>query len=92
MAQRLDDPEIATRLAGIPAWQREGGEIARIFTFRDFAGAISFVNRVAALAEAVDHHPDIDIRWNRVTLRLSTHSRGGLTSLDFELAARIDAL
>lgn len=63
----------------------------RTFSHRDFAAALAFVNRVGGLAEEANHHPDIDIRWNKVTLRLSTHNCGGLTDLDFDLAARIDA-
>ncbi len=71
-------------------WRREGEEIVAIERRRDFADALAFVNEVGALAEAADHHPDIDIRWNTVTLRLSTHSAGGLTTADLRLAAEID--
>lgn len=74
-------------------WQRDGQAIAREWTFEDFAHAIAFVNRVAEAAEAANHHPDIDLHgWNRVRLELSTHSEGGLTQADFEMAARIDDL
>jgi len=74
-------------------WDEEGGVLHREFTFDDFAGALAFVNQVGAVAEQVNHHPDIDIRWNTVTLRLSTHSAGGVvTDRDRDLAARIDRL
>ena len=86
MRRRLSEPEIEAALSRVPEWRREGGEIVRTFTGKDFAEAMAFVNRVAASAEELDHHPDIDIRWNKVTLRLSTHSAGGLTAADFDLA------
>ena len=74
-------------------WAKEGGALCAELRFRDFAEALAFVNRVGALAEEANHHPDIDIRWNTVTLRLSTHSAGGvITDRDHELAARIDGL
>ena len=74
------------------AWRREGSELVKVLRRRGFAGALAFVNQVGALAEAADHHPDIDIRWDTVTLRLSTHSAGGLTERDLSLAAQIDGL
>ncbi len=75
------------------AWEEDGGALRRDFRFTDFAEALAFVNRVGGIAEQVDHHPDIDIRWNTVTLRLSTHSAGGaVTDRDRDLAARIDGL
>lgn len=89
---RLSDPEIARALARVPGWQRQGDAIERTFTFRGFQEAVGFVNRVAELAERANHHPDILIRYRRVTLTLSTHSAGGLTSKDFELAEAIDRL
>jgi 4a-hydroxytetrahydrobiopterin dehydratase len=73
-------------------WSREGDELVLVVRRADFAGALSFVNAVGSLAEAADHHPDIDIRWNTVTLRLSTHSAGGLTEKDLALAAQIEGL
>ncbi len=74
-------------------WVEEGGALRRDFRFADFAEALAFVNRVGALAEEANHHPDIDIRWNVVTLGLSTHSEGNIvTDRDRELAARIDGL
>ena len=92
MSKTLTDQEISTRLNSLEGWSRDGKEILRQFAFRDFVGAMAFVNAVALRAEAANHHPDIDIRWNKVLLRLSTHSAGGLTESDFELAAKINAL
>ena len=86
---RLDEPEIARRLASLPGWERQGDEIRRTFVFSDFKASLAFVNRVGALAEAMDHHPDIDIRYSRVTLALTTHDAGGLTARDFELAEKV---
>jgi 4a-hydroxytetrahydrobiopterin dehydratase len=87
-----DDQATAAALAALPDWTLEDRTIRRTLAFRDFAGAMRFVNCVADLAEAADHHPDIEIRWNKVTLRLTTHSCGDLTGLDFDLAARIDQI
>lgn len=78
-----------SRLAQLPGWQIESGELVRTFQFKDFVAALHFVNRVGDLAEAAGHHPDIDIRYNRVRLALVTHSAGGLTQKDFDLAAQI---
>jgi 4a-hydroxytetrahydrobiopterin dehydratase len=89
MRKRLDEAEIAARLEELPGWERDGETIRREFRFADFAGSMEFVNRVAALADELDHHPDIDIRYDRVRLALSTHSAGGLTAMDFRLAERI---
>ncbi|MBE3556055.1 MAG: 4a-hydroxytetrahydrobiopterin dehydratase [Firmicutes bacterium] len=83
--------EVQERLAGLPGWQADGDSIRRVYTFNDFIDAIGFVTRVALLAQAADHHPDIDIRYNRVSLVLSTHSEGGVTEKDFALATAIDA-
>jgi 4a-hydroxytetrahydrobiopterin dehydratase len=88
----LTPDQVEAGLRALPAWTRRGNSIAREYEFADFAAAIQFVNTVAAVADEVWHHPDIDIRWNRVTLALTTHDVGGLTDLDFVLAARIDAL
>jgi 4a-hydroxytetrahydrobiopterin dehydratase len=87
----LSEAEIKGRLARVPGWERAGNEIRRTWTFADFKGSVAFVNRVAALAEAADHHPDIDIRYSRVTLALSTHDAGGLTARDFDLAEAVGA-
>ena len=88
----LSNDEIERRLATLKGWRREGHTIERTFRFDTFAHAVRFVQRVAELADRADHHPDIDIRYDRVTLRLSTHSAGGLTRRDTDLAASIDAL
>lgn len=88
---RLSDDEVAAALAG-RGWDREGDEIVKVVKAKDFAGALAFVNAVGERAEAANHHPDIDIRWNTVTLRLSTHSEGGLTEKDTALAAEIDGI
>ena len=88
---RLDDAAISDGLSSLD-WQRTGDAISTERVFVDFATALAWVNRVGALAEQQDHHPDIGINWNRVTLTLSTHSAGGLTARDLELAAAVDAL
>jgi 4a-hydroxytetrahydrobiopterin dehydratase len=89
---RLDDTAIEEGLQRLPGWERRGDEIVKAFTRQDFAHAMVFVNEVAVAAEAAGHHPDIDIRWNKVTLALSSHAEGGLTDRDFQLAARIQEL
>ena len=89
---KLTPPQIKAALPKIPAWKKQRATIARTFTFQDFVAAMKFVNRVARAAEAAAHHPDLDIRWNKVTLALSTHSEGGLTQKDFALAQKIDQL
>src|SRR4029453_1241404 len=78
---RLDDTAIAEGLQRLPGWERRGNQIAKTFVRDDFGHAMVFVNEVAAAAEAAGHHPDIDIRWNKVTLALSSHDEGGLTSV-----------
>ena len=90
----LDDREIEERLRSLGGWRRgEGSEIERDLEFPDFAAAIAFVDGVAELAEAANHHPDILLHgWNKVRLTLSTHSQGGLTESDFALAGQIDRL
>lgn len=90
MADLLDEEEIQQRLDELGDWEREGDAIQKVFEFDDFGGAIKFVNDVAKLADRYDHHPDIDIRWNKVTLALSTHSEGGLTARDFDVAGEIE--
>jgi 4a-hydroxytetrahydrobiopterin dehydratase len=88
----LSDQDIRARLAS-SGWRREGQAIAREWKLADFAQAIVFVNRVAEAAEAANHHPDIFLHgWNKVRLELSTHSEGGLTQADFDMAATLDAL
>jgi 4a-hydroxytetrahydrobiopterin dehydratase len=90
MATPLDDAARSRFTTDHPDWSLEGEEISRTFGFADFGEAMAFVTRVALAAEAADHHPDIDIRWNEVTLALSTHSAGALTERDTDLAAKID--
>lgn len=89
--QLLDEADVDAALAGL-AWTRDGKELVKQVERRDFAAALEYVNEVGRLAEARNHHPDISISWNKVTLRLSTHSAGGLTHLDLDLAAEIDGL
>jgi 4a-hydroxytetrahydrobiopterin dehydratase len=86
----LDDTAIEEGLQRLPGWERRGNQIVKTFVREDFAHAMVFVNEVAAAAEAAGHHPDIDIRYNTVTLALTTHDAGGLTSKDFDLARAID--
>jgi len=88
----LSEPDVASRLTALPAWQVEKGELTRTFVFKDFLVSLAFVNQVAGLAEKAGHHPDIDIRYNKVRLGLVTHSAGGLTAKDFDLAVAIDKL
>lgn len=88
----LDPATVDALLAAGVAWERQGAQIVTTHRGRDFADALAFVDAVGALAEAMDHHPDIDIRFNVVTLRLSTHSAGGITHLDLDLARQIDEL
>lgn len=84
--------QIKSVLATVPDWEKRGAAISRMYRFKDFPAAMKFVDAVAALAEQARHHPDIDIRWNRVTLTLSTHDAGGLTKKDFVLARKFDGL
>ena len=92
MAERLTDEAIAQGLEGSP-WRREGDAIVRDFEFENFAAAMAFANSVAELAEAANHHPDIHVHdWNKVRLESSTHSVGGLTQRDLDLARGIDGL
>ncbi len=89
---KLDEGKIIATLATLPEWRRNGEIISRTFVFQDFSVAMKFVNAVAEIAEAAQHHPDVDIRWNKVTLALTTHEAGGLTEKDFALARQCDAL
>jgi len=87
----LGDAEIAAELARTPGWKRSGKAIERLYRFRDFGESMVFVNWVAALAERANHHPDVTIHYNEVTLSVWTHSDGGLTQKDFSLARSIDS-
>ena len=89
---KLEAAPIALALATVPEWRRQGDLISRTFQFKDFPAAVKFVDAVAVAAEQAWHHPDIDIRWNKVTLVLTTHDAGGLTQKDFDLARRFDQL
>ncbi len=88
----LDDKIVAGKLLSMPRWKLENGELVCRFDFSNFVEAMQFVNGVAELAEGAGHHPDIDIRYNKVRLALMTHDAGGLTERDFDLAAAIDTL
>jgi 4a-hydroxytetrahydrobiopterin dehydratase len=90
MAELLSDIAIQRELGSLPGWSRRGEVLTRTYAFRNFEDAIGFVNRVAALAESANHHPDIDIRYSRVTLTLSTHDAGGITQNDLDLAKAVD--
>ncbi len=88
----LSEEQIAGRLAATPGWTRDGAEIEHVATLADFRASILYVGAIAYLAEKMNHHPDIAIAWNKVTLTLSTHSAGGLTASDFALAEQINDL
>ena len=88
----LSDEEIERRLGDLAGWERAGDAIRRAFEFKDFFGSVQFVNRLVEPAEDMNHHPDLEVSWNTVTVSLSTHSAGGLTENDFELARRIEAV
>jgi 4a-hydroxytetrahydrobiopterin dehydratase len=92
MANVLSSKEIKEALKELPQWEAEGKAIERTFEFDDFSDSIDFVNGVAELSEDVGHHPDIEIHFNKVRLILSTHSKGGVTEADLDLAERIDTL
>ena len=88
----LSDDDIQRRLSGRPGWTRDGDTLKRQFEFENFVASVDFVNRITPPAEEMNHHPDICISWNKVDVSLSTHSQGGITENDFELAERIDGL
>jgi 4a-hydroxytetrahydrobiopterin dehydratase len=91
MADVLSDSDVNAKLEGLDDWKREGEHIVRDWEFKDFAEAIAFVNRVAEAAEEANHHPDILVHgWNKVRLSLTNHSAGGLTDVDFDMAAKFD--
>ncbi len=89
---KMDPANILIAMTTLPDWKREGEVISRCYQFKDFPAAMKFTNQAADLAEQAQHHPDIDIRWNKVTLTLTTHDAGGLTQKDFALAQQLDAL
>ena len=88
----LSDAEIEERLAGLAGWKRSGDAIVKTFERGDFVGSVEFVSRLVEPAEAMNHHPDLAISWDTVRVTISTHSEGGLTVADFDLAAKVDAL
>jgi len=88
----LSDTEIEEKLTGLSGWERQGGAIAKSFKREDFVGSVRFVDALVGPAEEMNHHPDLSISWDTVTVTISTHSEGGLTASDFELAGKIDAL
>ena len=90
--KKLSSDKIKSSLGKVPGWKRKADVISRTFQFKDFPAAVKFVDAVAQLAEEEWHHPDIDIRWNKVTLALTTHDAGGLTQMDFALARKFDRL
>ena len=91
MTAKLSDIEIQRQLGTLPGWTRRGSAIFRTFEFTSFPEGIAFVSRIAEVAEQMDHHPDIDIRYTKITCSLSTHSAGGITAKDFKLAEAIEA-
>lgn len=88
----LGDSDIDAKLAGLDGWERDGDAIKKVFQLDDFKGSVDFINRLTPLAEEMNHHPDLDVSWNKVTVTISTHSEGGLTENDFELAGKIDSV
>jgi 4a-hydroxytetrahydrobiopterin dehydratase len=88
----LSDSQIDSRLAELEGWEREGETIAKAFELADFVGSIRFVEKLVEPAEEMGHHPDLTVSWNKVGVSITTHSAGGLTANDFELAKRIDGL
>lgn len=92
VADRLGDADIARQLAAVPGWQVRDGALERTFAFTDYRRTIAFVNAVAALADAQDHHPALQVEYGRCVVRYHTHSAGGITLSDFICAAGIDAL
>ena len=89
---RMSDDEVKDRLSKLGGWEREGEALERQFESANFVGSVDFVNRITPVAEEMNHHPDLSISWNKVTVSLSTHSEGGITENDFELATKIDSL
>jgi 4a-hydroxytetrahydrobiopterin dehydratase len=90
MRQKLSDLEIQRALGGLAGWSRRGETLVKTYTFERFADGIAFVDRVARAADEMDHHPDIDIRYTKVTMTLSTHDAGGITQRDLDLAQKIE--
>ena len=89
---RMSEEEVTKQLSNLGGWERDGGALVREFEFANFVGSVDFVNRITPVAEELNHHPDLAISWNKVKVSLSTHSEGGITENDFELATKIDSL
>lgn len=89
---KLSEREVKDELARVPEWSEFGGQIQRTYQFKNFVASMAFVNTVAEYAERVQHHPDILVRWNKVTLTVSTHDAGGITQKDFDLARHADSV
>lgn len=90
--KKLDDSEVASRLAGLAGWSENAGKLHKRYEFGDFAESLAFVNRAGELAEAADHHPDIKLGWGYAEFDITTHDRGGITEFDFALAEQIERL
>jgi 4a-hydroxytetrahydrobiopterin dehydratase len=90
MRTKLSDSEIGAALNSLPGWSLESGAIVKTYKFGKFAEGIAFVQRIAEAADAMDHHPDIDIRYTKIRVALSTHDAGGITAMDTRLAGQID--
>lgn len=88
----LSDGELNEKLRGLDGWERKGDEITKLYKLKNYVESVGFVNKVALLAERADHHPDIMLQYNKVTITLSTHSDGGLTEKDLSLAAEIEGV
>ena len=91
MRQKLSDLEIQRALGSLPGWSRRGDTLTKTYTFEKFADGIAFVGRVAKIADEMDHHPDIDIRYTKILMSLSTHDAGGITQSDLNLAERTES-
>ena len=89
---KLGEAEVEYALANLKGWTRSGNAITKTFAFDKFLAGIAWVDKVALIAEKLDHHPDIDVRYTKITVTLATHSAGGLTKLDFDLAHAMDAI
>jgi len=90
MRQKLSDLEVQRALGGLPGWARRGGALTKTFSFDRFADGIRFVDRLARVADEMNHHPDIDVRYTKITVMLSTHDAGGITETDLRLAEKIE--
>ncbi len=88
----LSDAEIQQRLASVPGWRHEGGMLVRTLDCGDFVGSMARLTQVALIAQAQDHHPDLELSWDKLTIRVATHDQGGITEKDFRLASAVEAL